>query len=81
MGVADLKLINRSLKELRYAAKVFADYKGVRKVAIFGSARTAPETPVWRMAEEFGREIVRRLHAPHICETETRTRHLIWTSK
>src|SRR5438067_79612 len=60
MGVADLKLINRSLKELRYAAKVFADYKGVRKVAIFGSARTAPETPVWRMAEEFGREIVKQ---------------------
>jgi hypothetical protein len=24
MGVADLKLINRSLKEMRYAAKVFA---------------------------------------------------------
>lgn len=60
MGVADLKLINRSLKELRYAAKVFANYKRVRKVAIFGSARTAPDTPVWRMAEEFGREIVQQ---------------------
>jgi len=60
MGVADLKLINRSLKELRYAAKVFANYNGVRKVAIFGSARTAPDAPVSQMAEEFGREIVKQ---------------------
>ena len=59
MGVADLKLINRSLKELRYAAKVFANYNGVRKIAIFGSSRTAPDAPVSRMAEEFGREIVK----------------------
>ncbi len=60
MGVADLKLINRSLKELRYAAKVFASYDGVRKVAIFGSARTAPDAPDSQMAEEFGREIVKQ---------------------
>lgn len=59
MGVADLKLINRSLKELRYAAKVFAPYTETRKVAVFGSARTAPEAPVFKMAEEFGREMVR----------------------
>ena len=59
MGVADLKLINRSLKELRYAAKVFAPYEQTRKVAVFGSARTSPEAPVFKMAEEFGREIVK----------------------
>jgi len=39
MGVADLKLINRSLKEMRYAAKVFARYSQFRKVVVFGSAR------------------------------------------
>ena len=60
MGVADLKLINRSLKELRYAAKVFAPYVDKRKVAVFGSARTAPDAPVFALAEEFGREIVKR---------------------
>ncbi|MEP7014143.1 MAG: TIGR00730 family Rossman fold protein [Verrucomicrobiota bacterium] len=60
MGVADLKLINRSLKELRYAAKVFAPYTNVRKVAVFGSARTAPDAAVSRMAEEFGREMVKQ---------------------
>lgn len=59
MGVADLKLINRSLKELRYAAKVFADYTDIRKVAVFGSARTSPDAPVFKMAEQFGREIVK----------------------
>jgi uncharacterized protein (TIGR00730 family) len=58
MGVADLKLINRSLKELRYAAKVFAPYSEKRKVAVFGSARTPPDAAQFLMAEEFGRAIV-----------------------
>jgi uncharacterized protein (TIGR00730 family) len=51
--VADLKMINRSLKELRAASKVFAPYQGVRKVAVFGSARTAPTTPEFVAAEQF----------------------------
>jgi len=42
--VADLKLINRSLKELRLASKAFAPYQGSRKIAIFGSARTNSNT-------------------------------------
>jgi uncharacterized protein (TIGR00730 family) len=60
MGVADLKLINRSLKELRYAAKVFAKYSNIRKVAVFGSARTAVDAPAFKLAEQFGREIVKQ---------------------
>ncbi len=59
MGVADLKLINRSLKELRYAAKVFAPYTETRKIAVFGSARTPPDAIPFLMAEDFGRQIVR----------------------
>jgi uncharacterized protein (TIGR00730 family) len=51
--VADLKMINRSLKELRVASKVFAPYQGVRKVAVFGSARTAPTAPEFVAAEQF----------------------------
>ncbi len=58
MGEADLKLINRSLKELRYAAKVFAPFRDRRKVAVFGSARTAPDAAEARVAEEFARGIV-----------------------
>ena len=59
MGIADLKLINRSLKEMRYAAKVFASYPDVRKVAVFGSARTPPDAAAFKLAEDFGREIVK----------------------
>ena len=51
--VADLKMINRSLKELRAASKVFAPYQGVRKVAVFGSARTSPKAPEFVAAEHF----------------------------
>ena len=51
--VADLKMINRSLKELRAAAKVFAPYQGVRKVAVFGSARTSSSAPEFMAAEQF----------------------------
>ena len=53
--VPDLKLINRSLKELRQAAKAFAPYQGIRKIAIFGSARTSPQAEVYQAAERFAR--------------------------
>lgn len=58
---ADLKLFNRSLKELRYAARVFAPYREVPKVVVFGSARTAATEPECLAAEEFSR----RMHAEH----------------
>jgi uncharacterized protein (TIGR00730 family) len=51
--VPDLKMINRSLKELRIAAKVFARYQGIRKIAIFGSARTDPKAAEFQAAESF----------------------------
>jgi uncharacterized protein (TIGR00730 family) len=58
MSVADLKLINRSIKEMRNAAKVFAPFQHLRKVAIFGSARTPVNSPVYDVAKDFAREIV-----------------------
>lgn len=58
MATADLKLMNRSLKEMRYAAKVFAGYREFRKVCVFGSARTLPTVPEFQVAEEFARQIV-----------------------
>jgi uncharacterized protein (TIGR00730 family) len=58
--VADLKLINRSLKELRLASKVFAPYQGSRKIAIFGSARTRSNTEEFRAAERFARQMRER---------------------
>ncbi|HEY5752092.1 MAG TPA: LOG family protein [Chthoniobacterales bacterium] len=58
IGEADLKLFNRSLKELRYSSKVFAPYHSLRKVAVFGSARTPPEVPEYQCAVEFSRKMV-----------------------
>src|SRR5881392_1806597 len=58
MNVADLKLINRSIKEMRNAAKVFAPFQHLRKVAVFGSARTPTDSPVYEVARDFARQIV-----------------------
>lgn len=49
----DLKLIHSALKELRHSFRVFAPYRHLRKVAIFGSARTAPDHPDWKQAYDF----------------------------
>ncbi len=59
-GIGDLKILNAALRELRYAFKVFAPYRGVRKVTCFGSARTPPEDPAYRTALEFSRAIAAR---------------------
>ena len=58
MGTGDLKLMNRSLKEMRYAAKVFSEYRQFRKVCVFGSARTPPSEAQYKVAEDFAREMV-----------------------
>lgn len=49
----DLKLINTSLKEMRYAFKVLRPYRRVRKCAVFGSARCQPDTDDYRQACRF----------------------------
>jgi hypothetical protein len=59
-SVGDLKILNAALRELRYAFKVFAPYRGVRKLSVFGSARTPPGDPAYRTAAEFSREIASR---------------------
>lgn len=51
----DLKLLSRAIAELRYAFKVFAPYRDVRKVTVFGSARTQPSDPAYQQAVELGR--------------------------
>jgi len=54
---ADLKLMNTTLKEMRFTAKVFGPYRNVRKVTVFGSARTSPDEPVYAMARQFGKKL------------------------
>jgi hypothetical protein len=57
IGVADLKLACRALNELRYAARTFEPFRHIRKVCVFGSARTAPDAPEFVAAEEFTRKM------------------------
>jgi uncharacterized protein (TIGR00730 family) len=43
----DLKIANAALKEMRYAFSVFEPYRSARKAAIFGSARTRRDDPLY----------------------------------
>ena len=56
----DLKILSRTLRELRYAFKVFTPYRTVRKVTVFGSARTPKEHPSYRQTVDFGRQMAAR---------------------
>jgi len=54
---ANLKLMNTTLKEMRFTSKVFKPYRNVRKVTVFGSARVQPGDPLFEMARLFGQKI------------------------
>lgn len=43
----DLKIASAAITEMRDAFAMFAPYKGVPKVSIFGSARTRPDDPLY----------------------------------
>src|SRR6185295_1905945 len=53
----DLKILNAALKELRYAFKLFAPYRNIRKVTVFGSARTGEDAPAYQQAVKFAKLI------------------------
>lgn len=56
-GKVDLKIMNTSLKEMRFTAKVFSPYRDTRKVTVFGSARTKPRETAYKMARLFGKKL------------------------
>ncbi len=56
----DVKILRTSIKELRYAFKVFEQYRNVPKVTVFGSARSRPEAPEYQTAKEFSRRIAEK---------------------
>ncbi|MEM1444760.1 MAG: LOG family protein [Planctomycetota bacterium] len=53
--VGEVKLIARSLKELRYALKVFRPYRETPKISVFGSARTPEDHPDYLQCVRFSR--------------------------
>jgi uncharacterized protein (TIGR00730 family) len=57
-NLGDLKLYNRAMRELRFAASIFAKYQGTRKIAVFGSARTKPDAEEYKLARAFAARLV-----------------------
>jgi hypothetical protein len=53
----DVKIMNTALKEMRYSFLVFEPYSAFRKVAVYGSARTGPDDPNYKLAVELGRRM------------------------
>ena len=51
----DLKILSKSLSELRYAFRVFQPYRRRRKVTVFGSARTPSNHPTYRQAVDYSK--------------------------
>ena len=50
-----LSLMNCTIQEIRNGFKLFNEYKSVRKVTIYGSARTSPDHSDYSTAREFSR--------------------------
>ncbi len=46
----DWKILSAALADMERGFQLFYDYRHVRKVTIFGSARLAPDTPEYQMA-------------------------------
>jgi uncharacterized protein (TIGR00730 family) len=51
----DWKILSAALVDMERGFQLFYNYRHVRKITIFGSARLAPETPAYQMAVAFGR--------------------------
>lgn len=58
--LADQKLMRTTMKEMRFTNKVFAPYRDRRKVSVFGSARTAPDEPIYQKCVNFSRMLAER---------------------
>lgn len=56
----DMKMLSTAFKELRHGFKVFAPYRPVRKVSVFGSARTPSEDQAYKDAYSFSTAMTRR---------------------
>ncbi len=57
---AEMKLVARSMRELGRAFRIFAPYRGRRKVSMFGSARTPVDDPDYAISRDFAAAIVAR---------------------
>jgi len=51
----DLKIASAALKEMAEGFAIFAPYRHIRKITMFGSARTLPSDPLYAQARELAR--------------------------
>jgi len=56
-GRGDLKILNRAMQELRHAFRIFAPYRHLRKVSIFGSTRVAESDRHYHLARDLAQEL------------------------
>jgi uncharacterized protein (TIGR00730 family) len=56
----DLKITNVALREMREGFEVFAPYRNVRKITMFGSARTLPSDPLYSQARDLAAVLAAR---------------------
>lgn len=56
----DWKILSASLQDMEQSFKIFYPYRHVRKVAIFGSARIAPDSREYQMAVDFARQVTQQ---------------------
>ena len=59
-GTGEIKLMAKSVRELRHALNVFRPFRGRRKISVFGSARTPPDHPDYLSARDFCAAMARR---------------------
>jgi uncharacterized protein (TIGR00730 family) len=57
VAVGDLKIADAALGEMTEAFRVFRPYRAVRKLTMFGSARTQPDDPVYVLARDLAARI------------------------
>ncbi|HWE66738.1 MAG TPA: LOG family protein [Acidimicrobiales bacterium] len=56
-SVGDLKIANAALAEMTEAFRVFRPYRNIRKMTMFGSARTLPDDPVYILARDLATKL------------------------
>ncbi|MDQ1361199.1 MAG: hypothetical protein QOJ44_1576 [Acidimicrobiaceae bacterium] len=55
--VIDLKIADAALAEMSEAFRVFRPYRAIKKMTVFGSARTAPDDPAYAHTRELARSM------------------------
>jgi uncharacterized protein (TIGR00730 family) len=56
----DWKILSASIDDMERAFEVFYPYRHVRKIAVFGSARTSPSAPEYQIARDFAELITQQ---------------------